>query len=163
MSKSLENLVMEQKVGGWTRLKDFFKSRFLPMMLMAAISYFAFGDGRRRIVGALGFGNDHGYFMIKVKDGKVYMKTEYGERSLDFACEQDIPYLVKVRREISRHLPGKALVQEINNEIRNMPEEYFDEETIARLTKYAADHNLFNEGGNSYLVRKFSENLKSNR
>ncbi len=163
MSKSLENLVKEQKVGGWTRLKDFFKSRFLPMMLMAAISYFAFGGGRKRIVGALGFSDDKNYFIIRVKDGKVYMKTEYGERSLAFSCDEDIPYLVKVRQEISKALPGKVLVQEINRELSRMPPEYFDPKIVAKLTKYAADNNLFNDIGNAYLAKKFSENLKSDR
>ena len=156
---SLDKLVVKEE----SSLVKFLKSKLLHVVLVAVISYFAFGDGKKKLVGALGFSDDKNYFIMRVKDGKVYMKTEYGERSLDFACEQDIPYLVKIRREISRHLPGKVLVQEINNEIRNMPENYFDKETIARLTKYAADRNLFNKRGNGYLAKKFFENLKSDR
>jgi len=73
---------------------------------------------------------------------------------------QGVQKMIELRRQINAVLPGKTLADEVNAELRDMPAEYVEKATLARLVNYAADHDVFNAAGDKYLSEKFSENYQ---
>lgn len=143
------------------------KSKVTQLFLFIAIMYALANVDVKKIAGNLGFTKSpdacasENALEIGVNQNEFYVQLgQYVNKTkLDAqAYQQGLGKLVDLRRQINAVLPGSTLADEVNADLRDMPAQYVEKKTLARLVHYAADRDVFNAAGDRYLAEKFSEN-----
>ena len=121
---------------------------------IAANLGFTKAEGAYSSQNAVEIGLNQDEFYVQV--GQYINKTKLNAASYT----QGLQKLVDLRRQINATLPGKTLADEVNTDLREMPAEYVEQTTLARLVHYAADKDVFNAKGDKYLAERFAENYQ---